>query len=135
MKISDLLRFGRGGYSIDERERRRSSRSEGVRDILFVSGLIMLFFVAFLGLTFVLQPMLGLNAAEQDRERARQELAETLAEEKRQHDIYAAMETDAELNEAMARDNGFARPNEKVIRIPAQPATTTQQPPAPAYRD
>lgn len=135
MKISDLLRFGRSGHSLDERERRRSYRSEGVRDILFVSGLIMLCFVAFLGLTFVLLPMLDLRAAEQDRERARQELQAALEEEKRQRDIYTALERDPEFNEAMARDKGLARPGETVIRIPAKPALPTPPHPTPEYRD
>lgn len=135
MKISDLLRFGRSGLSLDERERRRSSRSEGVRDILYVSGLILLFFVAFLGLTFVLLPMLDLRATEQERDRRLQELQATLAEEKRQRDICTALERDPEFNEVMARDKGLARPGETVIHIPAKPTPAKPQNPTSTYRD
>lgn len=135
MKISYLLRFVRGGLSIDERERLRSSRSEGVRDFLFVSGLIVLCFVAFLGLTFALLPLLDHSAAIQERERARQKLQESQAEEKRQRDICTALERDADFNEAMARDKGFARPGETVIRIPSAPAQKHPTRPSPSYQD
>lgn len=118
-------------YTLEEREQNRTTRSEGIRYILFVSGIVVLCFIAFLGLTVSLLPMLDYRAAEQERELRRQVRRETLAEEQRTANIKQGLIDDRELNEAMARDKGFARPGETVIHIspnakPAEPAERIQ---------
>lgn len=124
-----LFSNGRAFHSLDAREQHRTTRSEGIRRLLFVSGVIMLCFVAFLGLTVVLLPMLDLRAAEQERDRRLMDLQATLAEEKRQRDICTALERDPEFNEAMARDKGLAHPDESVIHItPVKPNAAPVKP-------
>lgn len=110
--------------SLEERENRRTTRSDGIRGILFVSGMVFLCFVAFVGLTLVLLPMLDLRTLERERDRKMQELEEARKEEKRSGQICNALESDPEFNEVIARDKGLAKPGEKVIRFPQQPAQT-----------
>lgn len=110
--------------SLEERENRRTTRSDGIRGILFVSGMVFLCFVAFVGLTLVLLPMLDLRTLERERDRKMQELEEARKEEKRSGQICNALESDPEFNEVIARDKGLAKPGEKVIRFPQQPAHT-----------
>ncbi len=110
--------------SLEERENRRTTRSDGIRGILFVSGMVFLCFVAFVGLTLVLLPMLDLRTLERERDRKMQELEEARKEEKRSGQICNALESDPEFNEVIARDKGLAKPDEKVIRFPQQPAQT-----------
>lgn len=110
--------------SLEERENRRTTRSDGIRGILFVSGMVFLCFVAFVGLTLVLLPMLDLRTLERERDRKMQELEEAHKEEKRSGQICNALESDPEFNEVIARDKGLAKPDEKVIRFPQQPAQT-----------
>ncbi len=131
----NLFRHGRAYSSLDDIEKRRTKRSEGIRRILWVSGVILVCFVAFIGLTVALLPMLDLRAAQQERDHRLQELQATLAEEKRQRDICTALERDPEFNEAMARDKGLARPDETVIHIPSKPAPAKPAATSPALRD
>lgn len=131
----NLFRHGRAYSSLDDLEKRRTKRSEGIRRILSVTGIILLCFVAFIGLTVALLPMLDLRAARQERDHRLQELQATLAEEKRQRDMCTALERDPEFNEAMARDKGLARPGETVIHIPSKPTPAKPAATSPALRD
>lgn len=126
----------RSHLSLEERENRRTIRSEGIRGILLVFGMVFLCFVAFVGLTLVLLPMLDLRSLEQERDRKLQELAAAKKEEKRSRQICNALESDPEFNEVMARDKGLAKPGENVVKFPRQPATsTTPSSPPPPRRD
>ena len=87
--------------------------------MLFVSGIVVLCFVAFLGLTVSLSPMLGNRAAVQERELRLRVLAETYEEEERTVKEKQALADDKQFNEAVARDKGFARPGEIIIHISA----------------
>ena len=121
--------FGRRSHlSLEEREKRRTTRSAGIRGILFVSGMVFLCFVAFVGLTLVLLPMLDLRTMERERDRKIQELEDARKEEKLTGQICDALESDPAFNEVVARDKGLAKPNEKVVRFPQQPTEA----PAPA---
>lgn len=113
------FRLSKSYYTLEEREQSRTTRSEGIRYMLFVSGVVVLCFVAFLGLTVSLLPMLGYRAAVQERELLRQVLAETLEKEQRYLNQERALEDDKRYNEAVAPDKGFARPGEYIIHIPA----------------
>lgn len=123
----------RGRLSLEERENRRTTRSAGIRVILLVFGMVFLCFVAFVGLTLVLLPMLDLSKLEQERDRKLQELAAAQKEEKRSRQICNALESDPEFNEVMARDKGLAKPGENVVKFPRQPATSPS-PATPAPR-
>lgn len=111
--------LGKSHYSLEEREQNRTTRSEGIRDILFVTGIVVLYFVAFLGLTLSLSPVLDKRASEQELELKQQELKTRLAEEKRLINYHDALNNNAALNEAVAHDAGFAHPGETIIHIPA----------------
>ena len=51
-----FFRIRKVRLSLEEQEARRTTRSAGIRGILFVSGIIFLCFVAVLGFTLVLLP-------------------------------------------------------------------------------
>lgn len=114
-----LFRRSKAYFTLEEREQSRSTRSEGIRYMLFVSGIVVLCFVAFLGLTVSLSPMLGNRAAVQERELRLRVLAETYEEEERTVKEKQALADDKQFNEAVARDKGFARPGEIIIHISA----------------
>lgn len=87
--------------------------------MLFVSGVVVLCFVAFLGLTVSLLPMLGYRAAVQELELCRQVLAESQEKEQRYLNKERALEENKGYNEAVAPDKGFARPGDFIIHISA----------------
>ena len=92
--------------------------------------MVFLCFVAFVGLTLVLLPMLDLRTMERERDRKIQELEDARKEEKLTGQICDALESDPTFNEVVARDKGLAKPNEKVVRFPQQP-TEAPTPAAP----
>ena len=114
-----LFRRSKAYFTLEEREQSRTTRSEGIRYMLFVSGIVVLCFVAFLGLTVSLLPMLGYRAAVQELELRLRVRAETYEELERTVKEKQALTDDKDYNEAVARDKGFARPGESIIHISA----------------
>lgn len=126
MRIPFLLRRHR---TLEELESIRENRSQGIRRVLGVSGIIFLACVAFLVSMLVLPPLVELRALEQERDNAELQLNRAQAEEARQQSIYASM-ADPEFFEHQARDRGdLAKEGEIVVRRPAAPAPPVKTPP------
>lgn len=119
--------FRQSRLSLEELEHRRAHRSKGIQGILFVHGLILLFFIAFLGFTLVLAPGISLRktislkqqVAEIDRQKSQ--------ESRRLKAIYTAAQNNPKFNRTLAYDRGLAYPDETVIRM--QPDEQQTAPP------
>ncbi len=102
---------------IDELERLRQQRSEGIRHILPVFGLILLVSIAFLSSLIVLTPLFGLRRLEEERGAMRKQLARARADMERAHNESRWMQ-DPEYFEQMARDRAnLAKEGETVLRL------------------
>lgn len=108
--------FPRKRRTLEELESIREHRSQGIRRVLGVSGLIFLAAIAFLVSMLALPPLIELRALESQRESEKLLLKQARAEEKRQQSIYSSM-ADPEFFEQQARDRGnLAKEGETVIR-------------------
>ncbi len=97
---------------------RREHRSDGIRGVLGVSGLILLVLVSFMVSTLVLPPLLELDALKLEREAVQRQLVNAKKDEEEAHNRYLWMQ-DAEYFENIARDRADqAKEGETVIRIP-----------------
>lgn len=123
--------FG-GAVSPAERERRKEQRAFGIQRFLFVAGLIFLFFIAFMGLTLALKPMIELKNEKSILAGKKQTLEKTIQERERLKNICTALEQDAAFNEMMARDRGLAAPHEVIIEFPDE-EPTQQEPTTPEW--
>lgn len=109
--------------TLDEMELIRQSRSQGIRRVLGVSGLIFLALVAFLASILVLPQRLELQSLQRKLERTELRLKRAQDEEAAAHSRYIWM-MDPEYFEQMARDRAnLAKDGETVIRRP-DPADT-----------
>lgn len=121
--------FRRKRPTLEEQEVIRQSRSQGIRRVLSVSGLIFLALVAFLACMLVLPPMLELQNLRREKERVELRLKRAQDEEHEAHSRFMWM-MDPEYFEQIARDRANqAKEGETVIR---RPATPEQTPPRPA---
>lgn len=106
---------------LDELELVRQERSEGIKHILPVFGLILLVSIAFLSSLIVLRPLFGLRRLEEERGAMQKQLARARADMERAHNEYRWMQ-DPEYFEQLARDRAnLAKEGETVLR-PAAPA-------------
>lgn len=129
-----LFRIRKVRLSLEEQEARRTTRSAGIRGILFVSGIIFLCFVAFLGLTLVLLPMLDCRAEERLLNLKRLQLKQKQEEEKTLYNRSIALEKDQEYNETVASDKGIGKPGMRYFQFPESPEQE-QEEPTPVYAD
>lgn len=107
--------------SLEEQEEIRQNRSQGIRRVLGVSGLIFLALVAFLASMLVLPPMLELQNLRREKERVELLLKRAQEEEHEAHSRYLWM-MDPEYFEQIARDRANqAKEGETVIRRPSAP--------------
>lgn len=105
--------------TLEEQEVIRQSRSQGIRRVLSVSGLIFLALVAFLACVLVLPQRLELQNLQREKERAELRLKRAQEEEEAAHNRFLWM-MDPEYFEQMARDRAnLAKEGETVIRRPA----------------
>lgn len=119
---------------IDELELVRQQRSEGIKHILPVFGLILLVSIAFLSSLIVLTPLFGLRQLEEERSGMQKQLVRARADMERAHNEFRWMQ-DPEYFEQIARDRAnLAKEGETVLR-PAEPvekprdAATRPRPP------
>lgn len=129
-----FFRIRKVRLSLEEQEARRTTRSAGIRGILFVSGIIFLCFVAFLGLTLVLLPMLDCRAEERLLNLKRLQLKQKQEEEKTLYNRSIALEKDQEYNETVASDKGIGKPGMRYFQFPESPEQE-QEEPTPVYAD
>ncbi len=129
-----LFRIRKVRLSLEEQEARRTTRSAGIRGILFVSGIVFLCFVAFLGLTLVLLPMLDCRSDERRLDVAQYKLKKKQEEEKTLSNICIALEKDQEFNETMAADKGIGKPGMRYFQFPEKPEKP-QEDTTPVYKD
>lgn len=129
-----FFRIRKVRLSLEEQEARRTTRSAGIRGILFVSGIIFLCFVAFLGLTLVLLPMLDCRAEERLLNLKRLQLKQKQEEEKTLYNRSIALEKDQEYNETVASDKGIGKPGMRYFQFPESPEQK-QEEPTPVYAD
>lgn len=129
-----FFRIRKVRLSLEEQEARRTTRSAGIRGILFVSGIIFLCFVAFLGLTLVLLPMLDCRAEERLLNLKRLQLKQKQEEEKTLYNRSIALEKDQEYNETVASDKGIGKPGMRYFQFPESPEQK-QEEPIPVYAD
>ena len=107
--------------TLEEQEVIQQSRSQGIRHVLSVSGLIFLALVAFLASMLVLPPLLELQTLKQEKERVERRLKRAQDEENDAHNRFLWM-MDPEYFEQIARDRANqAKEGETVIRRPATP--------------
>lgn len=105
---------------IDELELVRQQRSEGIKHILPVFGLILLVSIAFLSSLIVLTPLFGLRRLEEERTGMQKQLVQARADMERAHNEFHWMQ-DPEYFEQIARDRAnLAKEGETVLR-PADP--------------
>lgn len=120
--------------SLEEQEEIRQNRSQGIRSVLSVSGLIFLALVAFLASMLVLPPMLELQTLRREKERVELRLKRAQDEEHEAHSRYLWM-MDPEYFEQIARDRANqAKEGETVIRRPSTPEQPQENTP-PARKD
>ncbi|MBQ1961166.1 MAG: hypothetical protein II349_06560 [Akkermansia sp.] len=111
--------FRRYRPTLEELESLREHRSKGVRNIMEVSGIIFLAFVALAGGMALVPPLLALEGLRLEQERAELLLRRAKAEEAEARSRYMWM-MDPEYFEQVARDRANqAKDGEKVIRRPA----------------
>lgn len=101
---------------IDELELVRQQRSEGIKHILPVFGLIFLVSIAFLSSLIVLTPLFGLRRLEEERSGMQKQLVRARAEMERAHNEFRWMQ-DPEYFEQIARDRAnLAKEGETILR-------------------
>ncbi len=109
--------------TLEELEREREHRSDGIRGVLGVTTIILLVLVAFLVSTLVLPPLLELHTLNRQLETAQRQLEHARAEEEEAQKRFFWMQ-DPEYFEQIARERADqAKPGETIIRFaPAEPA-------------
>lgn len=119
--MSLITRKRRSRPTLEEIEYIRQNRSQGIRRVLGVSGLIFLSLVAFIASMLVLPPLLELQTLEREREQVLLRLQRAQFEEQEAHNRYLWM-MDPEYFEQIARDRANqAKPGETVIRRATPP--------------
>ena len=104
--------------TLEEIEALRNQRTQGIRRVMGVTGLIFLGLVSFLGSMLVLSPMLELQELEHQKEQTEYLLEKARAEEQEAYNRYLWM-NDPEYYENVARDRAdMAKPGETFIRRP-----------------
>ncbi len=104
--------------TLEELEDIREHRTDGIRGVLAVFGLVLLVLVSILVSTLVLQPLLELSTLEQELEAAKTRLAHEKEEEAKARNNYFWMQ-DPEYFEQVARDRASqAKEGEIIIRDP-----------------
>lgn len=123
-----ILPIRRKRPTLEEQEAIRRTRSQGIRSVLGVSGLIFLALVAFLATMLVLPPMLELQTLRREKERVERRLKRAQDEEDEAHSRFLWM-MDPEYFEQIARDRANqAKEGETVIRRPAAPDSPPVRP-------
>lgn len=114
--------------SIEELEEIRINRSNGIRGVLRVTGIIFLVLVSFLVSMLLLTPFLELYSLRQEKEHVEEMLRRARIEEEKAHNNLLWLE-DPEYYEQIARDRANqAKEGEHIIR---RPAAEEQPPQAP----
>lgn len=122
--------FHRKRRTLEELENIRVTRSDGIRRVLGVSGIIFLALVAFLASMLILPPMLELQTLRQEREHAELMLQCAQAEEAEALSRLHWIMMDPEYFEQLARDRANqAKDGEKVIRRPSTYDSPPVRPP------
>lgn len=104
--------------TLEEIEEQRLSRSQGIRGMIKVIGIIFLVLVAFLASMILLTPLLELHTLEQEREQAQLQLQRAKAVEAEAYNRFLWM-SDPEYFEQMARDRANqAKSGEHIVRRP-----------------
>lgn len=117
--------------TLEEQEVIRESRSQGIRHVLGVAGLIFLAFVALLACVLVLPQRLELQRLQREREHVELLLQQARDEAQAARDRYRWM-MDPEYFEQIARDRvNKAMAGEIVIRSPKKTEQPEQQADAP----
>lgn len=128
-----LRLFHRKRRTLEELENIRVTRSDGIRRVLGVSGIIFLALVAFLASMLVLPPLLDLQTLRQEREQAELALRRARAKEAEALSRLHWIMMDPEYFEQLARDRANqAKDGETVIR---RPSSYDSPPPRPPKRD
>ncbi len=110
--------FTRRIPTLEEIEAQRLSRTQGIRGMIKVAGIIVLVLVAFLSSMLLLTPLMELHALEQEREQAQHRLKRAKAVESEAYNRFLWM-SDPEYFEQMARDRANqAKAGEHIIRRP-----------------
>lgn len=104
---------------IDELELVRQQRSEGIKHILPVFGLILLVSIAFLSSLIVLTPLFGLRQLEEERSGMQKQLVRARADMERAHNEFRWMQ-DPEYFEQIARDRANLAKEGEIILRPAE---------------
>lgn len=118
--------------TLEEIEEIRTNRTEGIRRVIAVFGIIFLVLVSFLVSMLVLTPLLELYALKQEKEHVEYLLSQKRKEEEEAHNRFR-WTADPEYFENLARDRAnMAMEDETIIRRPAEPepdegATPQQQ--------
>lgn len=115
--------------TVEELEEIRANRSQGIRGILRVAGIIFLVLVSFLVSMLLLTPFLELYSLRQEKEHVEEMLRRAQMEEEKAHNHFLWM-SDPEYYEQIARDRANqAKDGEHVIRRPAaeEPRPTPQK--------
>ncbi len=106
--------------TLEEIEEIRTSRTEGIRRVIAVFGIIFLVLVSFLVSMLVLTPLLELYALKQEKEHVEYLLRQKRKEEEEAHNRFR-WTADPEYFENLARDRAnMAMENETIIRRPAE---------------
>ena len=104
--------------TLEEIERERKRRSQGIRSMLKVAGIIFLALVAFISSMLLLNPMLQLHSLEQEKVRAEQQLEQARQVENEAYHRFLWM-NDPEYFEQIARDRANqAKAGEHIVRRP-----------------
>lgn len=118
--------------TLEELEHRRAHRSKGIQGILFVYGLVLLFFIAFLGFTLVLLPGISLRESITRKQQATELNNQKEQEKQRLAATLKAAQNNTEFNRTLAYDRGLARPDETIIRMQPEDKDTPPHPKEPA---
>lgn len=124
--MSIFPRKRRSRPTLEEIEFIRQNRSQGIRHVIVVSGLIFLALVAFIASMLVLPPLLELQTLNREKERVELRLKRAQYEEQEAHNRFLWM-MDPDYFEQIARDRANqAKPGETVIHraTPTQPSQT-----------
>ncbi len=127
-----LFNFLQNRLTLEELEHRRAHRSKGIQSILFVYGLVLLFFIAFLGFTLVLLPGISLRESMSRKQQAIDLNNQKEQEKQRLAATLKAAQNNTEFNRTLAYDRGLARPEETIIRMQPEEKDTPQPDKEPA---
>lgn len=106
--------------TVEELEEIQASRTNGIREVLRVFGIIFLVFVTFIVSMLLLTPFLELYSLQQEKAHVEEMLRRAQQEEEKALNHYLWM-SDPEYYEQIARDRANqAKAGEHVIRRPAE---------------